>query len=76
MTIKEATIKVLQDAGEPLSVDQIYDRICAAGLCEFKAANPKPVISRQLRKHCEGIEMKLASAEKRFKIQAGKFQLL
>ncbi len=76
MTIKDAAIKVLQDAGEPLSVDHIYDRICAAGLCEFKAANPKPVISRQLRKHCEGLEMKLASAEKRFRLHGNKFELL
>ncbi|WP_424315675.1 winged helix-turn-helix domain-containing protein [Haloferula sp.] len=72
MTIKEAAIKVLRDAGQALSIDEIYDRICSEGLFEFKAKSPKAVLSRQLRSHAEGVEMKLASAEKCFRITSDK----
>lgn len=68
MTIKEAATKVLRDAGKPLALDEIYDRIREAGLFEFKASQPRSVLSRQLRSHCEGVEMKLASADKCFRM--------
>ena len=68
MTIKEAAIKVLRDAGQSLTIDEIYDRICQEKLFEFKASQPKAVLSRQLRSHCEGIEMKLASPDKYFRV--------
>ena len=68
MTIKQAAIQVLRDAGQPLTLDEIYHRICKAGLFEFKASQPKSVLSRQLRSHCEGIEMKLASGDKCFRM--------
>lgn len=72
MTIKDAAIKVLRDAGQALTLDQIYDRICQAGLFEFKASQPKSVLSRRLRRHCEGVEIKLASADKYFRMTANK----
>lgn len=77
MTIKEAAIKVLRDAGQPLTVDQVYERICSEGLFEFKAGQPKSVLSRQLRKHAEGVQMKLASNEKCFRLSEGtKYSLI
>ncbi len=68
MTIKQAAIQVLQEASSSLTIDQIYERICAQSLFEFKAAKPKAVLSRQLRKHTEGVTMKLASTERCFRV--------
>jgi len=77
MTIKEAAIKVLRDAGQALTLDEIYTRICQSGLFEFKATQPKSVLSRQLRSHCVGIELKLATGEKCFRMTAdGKFTVI
>lgn len=76
MTIKQSATKVLQDAGSPLSLDEIFDGIRTQGLFEFKASSPKSVLSRQLRKHTAGVEMKLASDEKCFRLVDGKFALI
>lgn len=76
MTIKAAAIKVLRDAGQPLTVDQVYNQIRSEDLFEFKAQHPKSVLSRQLRKHCEGVDMKLGSDEKCFRLEGEKFALI
>lgn len=72
MSIKEAAVTVLREAGQPLTVDEIYERIVAKGLFEFRAQQPKSVLQRQLRKHSEGIDMKLSRDEKCFRVVDGK----
>lgn len=77
MTIKEAATKVLKEAGQPLSVDEIYARICSQELFRFGASQPKAVLSRRLRIHCEGIQAKVGDGEKCFRLSPdGKFSLL
>ena len=57
-------------------INEIFDGISTQGLFEFKADSPKSVLSRQLRKHTAGVEMKLASEEKLFHLEGGKYSLL
>ncbi len=51
MTILEAALQVLDKAGEPMSVKEIYQEIVRGGLYEFGAKHPRSVLSGTLRNH-------------------------
>lgn len=70
MTIAEAAREVLRRAERPMTVDEIYDAIIAAGLAEFKAAHPKSVLRNQIRRHCEGVPH-AASTRMKYFVAAG-----
>jgi hypothetical protein len=76
MRLKDAAATVLRDAKKPLSVEEIFAEIDRRTLFTFKAQQPKAVLSRTLRKHCEGVTMQLSSDTKLFKIVAGKYAIL
>jgi len=50
-TILDACVSVLEQAGQPLAADEIYRRIVAGGLFEFKAKDPPSILRSSLRKH-------------------------
>lgn len=76
MTLKDAAASVLEEAKKPLSVDDLFTEINRRKLFEFKALQPKAVLTRTLRKHCQGIEIEISSATKLFKIVDGKYAIL
>ncbi|MFT4017689.1 MAG: HTH domain-containing protein [Agriterribacter sp.] len=77
LTIKESIKKVLIGSKEGLTVKEIYDRIMEKNLFEFKAKNPIAVLSAELRKSCQGINVKRARQEKLFILKDGnKYALL
>lgn len=76
MILKDAAAVVLKDVKKPLTVDQLFDEITRRKLFEFKAQQPKAVLTRTLRKHCEGVEIHVSSDTKLFKIVDGKYAIL
>jgi len=53
MTIADAAKKVLQEAGKPLSTQQIFDEITNNNLYSFSAKNPKGVLSQAIRERSD-----------------------
>ena len=77
MTIIQAIIKVMREAGCPLTPGEAYERIVERGLYEFRAQNPKGVVAAQIRRHCKGLEFPTAETKKYFELQPdGKFAAL
>lgn len=70
MTIVEAIQKVLREANEPLSANQIFQEIVEKDFYQFKAADAKAVVRSQLRRHCVGLEFPSASPVKHFVLTA------
>ncbi|ATZ12765.1 restriction endonuclease [Erwinia amylovora] len=66
MTIIEAIIKVLKEYGNPLSHNDIYDRIIANDYYSFGAKDPISVVRGEIRKHCYDIDFPSASPRKIF----------
>jgi len=50
-TILDACVEVLKEAKEPLSAEEIHQRICERQLFEFKAKDPVAVVRATIRKH-------------------------
>jgi restriction system protein len=74
MTIIQAILKVMADAGEPISAKDAYHRIVDAQLYDFKAQDPLGVVTGQIRRHCLGLEFPTAEPKKFFKVEpSGKF---
>ncbi len=77
MSIVEAAVAVLREAGHPLSVAEIYAAIAAKNLYTFKAKTPMQVLHQQLRRHCLGFDNAASSRLKLFSCPApGQFGLL
>lgn len=51
MTIAQAAKKVLDEAGKPMTVDEIYAAIRRQELFDFKAKSPKQVLRATLVKN-------------------------
>ena len=60
-TISDAVLRVMQDAGRPLSAREAYDRIVEADLYTFHATRPEHVVAGQIRRHCRGLDLEQAS---------------
>jgi restriction system protein len=74
MTINEAILQVMHEAGRPLSPTEAYDAIMVAGLYTFHAQKPENVVKSQIRRHCKGLDFPSAEPTKYFGItDDGKF---
>ncbi len=51
MTAKEAAITVLKQAGKPLHLNEITERIISEGLWETKSENPTQSVSTEMQRH-------------------------
>lgn len=77
LTIKQAVIKVLKEAGKPLTSKEIYSQILAKDFYRFKAENPLHIVQIEIRRHCKGIDFPTAHPKKIFQIlKDGKYWLL
>lgn len=56
MTIKDVAIKVLHDAGEPLTIPEIMQRIEAGQLYKFNSNNPTLIVYQGIRRYCKGMK--------------------
>lgn len=76
MTIWEAENVVLEEARGPLHVHEIYERILAHNLYNFKAKNPLHVLRGEIRRHCENISFPSAYKDKYFvRVADGRYAL-
>jgi restriction system protein len=77
MTILEAIRTVIRTKGEPMTAAEIHADIAQAKLHEFHIDNPASIVRTQIRRHCEGLNLKASSKAKYFKALAdGRFQVL
>lgn len=56
MTIKDAAVKVLHDAGQPLTIPEIMRQIEAEQLCKFNSSNPMLIAYQGIRRYCKGMK--------------------
>ena len=75
-TIKDAVIEALKRSETPLSAAQVYDAIVKDDLYKFKAKAPQSLVTGELRRHCEGLNLKTSKPEKHFRLNGGKYSLL
>ncbi len=54
MTIIEAAVRVLKNAGRPLSAQEVYTEICKENLYSFGAKDPLSIVRSELRRHSVG----------------------
>lgn len=77
MTIVEAVKTVLEQAGQPLTINDIYEAIFKANLYSFKTKKPHHVVTTSVRRHCQGLDFPAASPIKYFVMVAeGKYALI
>lgn len=74
MTIHGAARQVMEEAGKPLSMREIYDSIVTMKLYEFKAKDPISVLQSVIRSRTENIDNPSSQPVRRFRlVEDGKF---
>lgn len=68
LTITQAILKVMRQAGRPLAIPDIYNGIIASNLYEFKADDPVHIVRNEVRRHSVGLDYPSASPTKLFRI--------
>ena len=77
MTIPDAAKKVLLEAGEPLSINDIYDRIIGLQLYDFKARDPRSVLRSAIRSRADNINNPSSKSIRLFRlVDGGRFLAL
>ncbi len=77
MTIPDAARKVLLEAGTPLSIKDIYDRITKLQLYDFKAREPMSVLRSAIRARSDNINNPSSKTTRLFRlVDGGKFLAL
>jgi restriction system protein len=77
MTIIQAILAVMMEAGYPLTPKEAYQRIIDRDLYTFNAQNPLGVVKGQIRRHCLELDFPSANAKKYFRLESnGKFSPL
>ena len=74
MTIYEAAIQVMRDAGKPLALNEIYTLIMDRKLYDFKARDPFGVLRSTIRSRTENIHNPSSNTVRHFRlVEGGKF---
>ena len=71
MTIYEAAIQVMRDAGKPLSLNEIYALIMDRKLYDFKARDPLGVLRSTIRSRTENIHNPSSNTVRHFRLVGG-----
>ena len=58
MKMIHAVIKVLENAGEPLKIEEIYEKIIEDKLFQFSSKNPLTILSAEVRRNSLSIKRK------------------
>jgi len=72
ITIKDAVQKVIREAGQPMTANEVYNQIVAQDLRKFGAKDPVSIVNTVLRRHTEGVELKKSSPQKLFRMTSDK----
>ena len=56
-TIRDVVIKVLHDAGKPLTMPEIMQQIEAGLLYKFNSSNPTLIVYQGIRRYCKGVKV-------------------
>jgi restriction system protein len=76
-TIVDAIKTVMSAAGGPMTAKEAYQAILEANLYTFRTDQPITIVSQQIRRHCEGIDLRHHPYKKYFRLlDNGKFCLL
>lgn len=75
-SVKEAITTVLIKHPNGLTASEIYQEIAKEGLFEFKSATPVSIVTSELRKSLEGLELKKSLPRKLFRKVGEKYSLL
>lgn len=63
-TLDEVNVEVLEKAGEPLRVEEIYQRITEDGLYSFQSENPVHILRTALRRKSDNLKFKSSRDKK------------
>lgn len=76
-TIKEAVLEILKKSKSPMTSKEIYNAIVSNKLYEFKTKTPQSIVNAEIRKNCDGVNLKSASSNKKlFKIDGEKYSII
>ncbi len=76
-TIKEAVLEILNQSKSPMTSKEIYNAIVSNKLYEFKTKTPQTIVNAEIRKNCEGLNLKSASSNKKlFKFDGEKYSII
>lgn len=67
-TIAEVALSVVMEHPEGLTYKQIYDEIVARNLYQFNAVNPASLVSIEIRRRCQDVEISKSYETKWFRI--------
>lgn len=77
MTILDAVKAIMLSSSTPMTAEEIYRAIRDQALYEFHSRDPLGIVKRQIRRHCEGLDLTLAAPAKHFRMVAdGRYELL
>lgn len=72
MTIPETVVKLLGEYPDGLTINEITQIMIDQNLYNFGTEDPKNVVQRAVRRHCEGVELSDGASEKYFSIEKRK----
>jgi restriction system protein len=77
ITLPKAVIEVMEQVDEPMTVQEIYDKIIELELFIFDTSQPLNIVRKAIRRHCEGIEFNDSAKDNYFiYLDNGKYWLI
>ncbi len=77
ITLPKAVIEVMEQVDEPMTVQEIYDKIIELELFIFDTSQPLNIVRKSIRRHCEGIEFNDSAKDNYFiYLDNGKYWLI
>ena len=77
MTILDAVKAVMLANSTPMTAEEIYRAIRDQALYEFHSRDALGIVKRQIRRHCEGLDLTMAAPVKHFRmVSNGRYELL
>jgi len=76
-TIAQVAWRLLLESHRPMTVDEIYQNICARNLYDFNTSEPLTVLREQIRRHCSSLERGISYEPTLFKaLSQGKYEVV
>lgn len=65
-TIRQAVVEAFKIKTKPMTPKEVYQTIIEHNLYTFNAKSPQSLVTSELRKHCDGLNLKTSRPEKFF----------
>lgn len=76
ITVPQAVIEVMKTVQQPMTVQEIYEKIIELELFTFDTSQPLNIIRKAIRRHCEGIDFNDSAKDDYFiYLENGKYWL-